>query len=448
MKHYIHFLKLYGLKNIIANYSTLEDSQFEINLDDDGDLNTKVISDPIKFIRHWYVRYILNYSYCLLIFCILAWELIYVFYKTISDISYLELNIFRILNIVQFILGIYYYQTQHFKNIMIKYKKYDLYIILGFLLGLTISILMIVIYLILIIFGINMNIYSELYDMSNIYGKIVLCILFALDIFYGFNIAFSNLLIISSILIINSIKLKKYSEKLNSYVENITEELTIDSIIREYTVLKNSHSEVIENLNNIFASITVLGIIHSYFVLIKYDYYLTGINNYIEIAYLVFIELIYVFSIIRVRKSINMILGIINTPQFFSLFLSKVKFKVYDEVKDDSNSKKTSMPLILDIKENDGKTLERESTIIDIEDFETNNDKINRIKDLSLRTMIKGHENGLSLDWIILSTKLSTDWDTFEVLGFPIDDATIIEQLVAIIIGLLMILNINNTYFA
>lgn len=71
------------------------------------------------------------------------------------------------------------------------------------------------------------------------------------------------------------------------------------------------------------------------------------------------------------------------------------------------------------------------------------------IKDISLRSMIRTHENALHLqaiDWLVLNFILKDSWKNFKIFGFDIDDATIMQKTIAVIVGLFMLVNKNSIY--
>ena len=76
----------------------------------------------------------------------------------------------------------------------------------------------------------------------------------------------------------------------------------------------------------------------------------------------------------------------------------------------------------------------------------SHNKRIDLLKDLLIRNVIKSHENAESQDWIILNDKLKGDWQTFKLFGFNIDDSTLIKKTLAVITGIIMLLHLDNNF--
>ena len=70
--------------------------------------------------------------------------------------------------------------------------------------------------------------------------------------------------------------------------------------------------------------------------------------------------------------------------------------------------------------------------------------RIDLLKDLSIRNVIKSHENAESLDWMVLNDKLRGAWENFKLFGFEIDDATLVKKTIAVVTGLIMLLHLDN----
>jgi len=278
-----------------------------------------------------------------------------------------------------------------------------------------------------------------------------LVVLLSFNTFYSYSIFFTNLLIFSSIFIIHSINIRHYTEKLTEYVKNNTEELTTESVIKDYSELKAQHTKSVSKLNNMFSSITVIGILSGYFMSINFGTKFLGIFNYIEIVCFLITEAIYLYSISRVKLSSSGVASIINSPLFVSRFLSRSPLEEFASDIIFNNSDE-----IEEIKENNNlvRRTSKNNDLMIMEKINNNlsnhgkTKKIDFIKDLSIRSVIKNHENAESLDWIVLNFKLNSPWENFKLFGFEIEDTTLIQKTTAVLTGLLMLLHLNDTFLS
>ena len=286
----------------------------------------------------------------------------------------------------------------------------------------------------------NIIIYKEIWDNFNTIGKIVLTIILFISKFYSYGVFFINLTIFSSTFIIHSIEIKSYTERLESYVDNNEDSLTIESITKDYSELKTQHTQSVVKLNNIFSSVTIFGIIGSYFITINFDTNFISPLHFVDACCFLITEIVYIYSISRVKLNVSDIQSIINSPKFVSRYLSRVHLEEFtgeltSSSITDSGSIIEEHKILKTIKKS--KKLEKDKNL---------NHKINFIKDISLRSLIKGHENAEGIDWIILNFKLGGNWENFKLLGFDIDDDTLIKKTFAVVIGLIMLLNLNNIF--
>jgi len=83
----------------------------------------------------------------------------------------------------------------------------------------------------------------------------------------------------------------------------------------------------------------------------------------------------------------------------------------------------------------------------DLRPTENNNELVNEIreiKDMCKRTMIKSFEIVNYVKWQSIHRKLAESWDSFNILGFELDDSTLATKTITVIIGFFMILNLNS----
>ena len=113
-----------------------------------------------------------------------------------------------------------------------------------------------------------------------------------------------------------------------------------------------------------------------------------------------------------IRNKVDDISKIIGSTKFISRFLSRQK-------------------------------LESFTSELNNNEIDDKSKKIDYIKDLSIRNVIKIHENAEYLDWIVLNNKLNGNWDQFQILGFDIQDTVLLQKIIGIVIGFFMLVNFN-----
>jgi len=377
-----------------------------------------------------YLYNIINLLIPILILCIIIFPIIYAIIRAISDkdIRYVTGILFRFLFIFQYIFGYTYYKKNNYKKMIKRIHDYKYILKIGLICSTILSIVISLITIILLIKESDVNIFSDEYNKLNLTTQIIIGIAIFINTYFSYNIFLINLLVFAYIFLIHSLYIKKYTDKLKKYINNNTDELTITSIINEYSKLKAQYTKSVKNINNIFSSIIIIGVISGYFMIVNYNTKFFNKISYIEIICFLIISIIYIYSINNIKQKVSDIITIINSPKFSEKFLSRV---ILNQIK----SKKDK--------------LSKEKTLKDITKILSNKSKSNKkntnlIKDIAFRNMIKSHENAESLDWLILMDKLNSNWEAFKLFGFDIEDATIIKKIIAIIVGLVMILNLND----
>ncbi len=180
-------------------------------------------------------------------------------------------------------------------------------------------------------------------------------------------------------------------------------------MIQDFTLLKSDHASSIDKLNNIFSGLTIIGLISSYFIIINYFDGYNSILNYIDLALYIILQVSYIYVISMVGNSVSDMKSIVNSTNFINRYLSRTSLDTfyYDEEIGDK-------------------------------------DQLVLLRDMNVRTMIKNNENAESIDWIVLNTKLSEQWETFELLGYKMDDTTLIQNIIGLSGGIFMILGLNK----
>ena len=462
MTYYTKFLKVYGLQELISINKSYDnddndDQSVELNsvaieIDSDQNVVKKVVDENTSFYRSSLLRLPFNILYFLFVTVSKSWPLVYAIIQAVKekDIRYLTSNVFTALFVIQYFLGMLYYRTSHYKKTMKRNKAYSKYITIGsYILGI-ISILIAASAVALLLLETNVNTYTELYKDANTVSKVFIGITLFLDQFYNYGIFFTNLIVFASVFIIHSLQVRKYTEKLDKNVENHTEELTIESIIKDYSSLKSQHTKSVLTMNNLFSSITLLGLISAYFMTINFDTKFVGVLHYVETVCFLITECVYIYAISRVKLSVSTIGAIINSAKFITRFLSRSEMEQFAGEYIDDKSEPSVRLRTGGKKSNKGPSCRstkdlKQSLLANNRNVIHSRHKIDLIKDLSMRSVIKNHENAESLDWVVLNNKLGDSWENFKLFGFDIDDSTLAKKTVAVVTGLIMLLHLNNS---
>lgn len=456
MSYYNIFLKTYGLQELISinknddnddnDDQTIELNSVAIEIDNNHNVIKKVVDKDTSFYRNSWLRLPFNMLYCLFVTTCISWTLVYAIIRAVkeNDIRYITSNIFTALFVIQYFLGMLYYKTSHYKKTMKRHKSYSTYIIRGSYVSSIVSVLIAVFAVTLLLLDENVNTYTDVYKDAPIISKVFIVITLFLDQLYSYGIFFTNLIIFTSVFIIHSLQIRKYTEKLETNVEDNAEELTIESIIKDYSSLKAHHTKSVLTMNNLFSTITLLGVLSAYFMTINFDTKFVGMLHYVEIVCFLITESIYIYAISRVKLSVATIGSIINSAKFITRFLSRSDMEQFaGEYIISQQDDKSLIDSRIKHKRKDKSS----NKSIPTNDKNSINDKhkIDLIKDLSMRSVIKNHENAASLDWVVLNNKLGGAWENFKLFGFEINDSTLAKKTIAVVTGLIMLLHLNNS---
>jgi len=477
-----------------------------------NDIESNVIPAKNKYYQRSYIKLPMNYIYMLFVLSIILWMPIFSIYSAFvnKNIAYVTSSIFDYMYVTQYLFGVYYYQKDHYFVSLQKNKIYKKPLYIAILGAGMFSILISIISFILIITDQNTNYYLSVYRTLTDIQKVFFIIGIFFQKAYSYYIFLINVIMFFSVFVIHGVNIRKYASDFATYIEGNFDNLTIQSVIKDFSDLKEYHTESVDKLNNLFSSTSVIGIVASYFLLINYNSSFVGYISFFDIILFVVIEYIYFFAITRVRSAVGDISDIVNSPRFIEIFVSKNQFNTifgdtYDTYKshknDNRNARKNSKEKIPDAYSNMEKKktfdilnqLRRGSVKNEQDDMEkfksmnrtlpkvfvqSENDtemdsekssksgnanrslkrslssdsltseekKINFIKDLSLRNTVKSTEIAESVDWLILNQKLNGEWANFRILGFQINDTDMAKKLIAIVGGFLMLTNAGRMF--
>lgn len=347
-----------------------------------------------------------NVIYNVVILLLISWPFIYSIVLSIinANLKFVTENIFQFLFIVQYITGSIYFNNKHLYNILrSKVRKpftYTIWMYTGFIVSVILSIIVLVLYTL----NIKISAYSEI-NSINIWVKILVCTLLFLEKLFSYTSFFTNMITFLYIMVHHKGTIENLNKKLcdlrsNDFSNNIS------TVSEEFFRMRQEYGKTIKNLNYIFSTLNIVGLVAFYFALknVKGKTYI--IMELINVCIFVIIELLYILSINKVKINIDKIKEEMTSINYVSQILSKSKD-------------------YLIVKNSTGDTLH----------------EISYHSKLSAITSVKSAD---TLEWIIMKEILNVEWDTFKFLGFSITDSYIIQKIFGFMITILIAKDISD----
>lgn len=422
MLFYDFFLKLYALK---FPFSVIDSDEIELNELVITVANNEIQENAIvKSNRNkpWLVFGIL---YFIFVSFLLGWQCVYSIVRSIIKLDgrYFTVSIFCFMYLGQFIAGAIFYNGKYFDKTIKKLVPYHTVILIMLIVSNVISVILAIISVILLIDGFTIVNYTHLYNESEYLGKVILAIMVFTESIYTYNIFFINIAIFAIILHFQRINISKYLTKMNDIIDGNTQHIKITNIIEEFSKMQSYYGKSVANLNMIFTTITVIGLIGSYFTIINIGTSFSGIFSYINMSLFFCIEAVYIYSIRKINDTKRDIRVLIGSGTFIRKFLNK----------------NTMNPIYADVY-NDYKDIDNIYKDIGNENA---NDSIDLLKTITVRSIIISTENGIELDWIVLYNKLSENWAPFQLFGYDFNDTDIIQKLTFLALGISAVIRLN-----
>jgi hypothetical protein len=417
-------LKIFGLRGWInGNYNKSNIlKQVIIEVDEEDNVDEKYVYKNDFLYKIRFIEKPANYIYFVMIMFILIADPIFNIVISIlyNDIRYVSGNIFSFLYLIQYIFGLSYFSSFHYKRITKRNEKYQKLILAAIVIFLILAFILSSLVFVLLPLNINIVSYYLTYSaITNVYLKVLFLIGIFISKFISYSILFINIVTFASIFILQSHDINKYSNKLEKIIKSNGSKFSIESITREYTEKKEYHSLCIEKLNLQFSSITIAGVLSGYFAAVNAANGFTGTYNYINLACFLLSEILYIYAITKVKNNVSKITDIIGSEKFNDKFLKRTYLE----------------------------SIEMANTMIsEASEQDNNKDSLKRIKEITLRNLILSVENGRGVDWNILTTKLKYQWSNFTILGFEVDDSKRIQQCIAIIGGFVMVSGLKTRF--
>jgi hypothetical protein len=350
------------------------------------------------------IVYILNIIYTIFIFLLIIFPFVGSVNKSINEhtVKPITDNLYQLLFIVQFILGKIYFSSNHlYSKIGNLENFYSIWMFIGFLSSIIMAISSVVFFNI----GIFVDGYTNIYNNLSLNNTIGLSILLFIEKVYSYLSFFINLITFSTIMKFHCIKIIKYNYQLEN-INNSTICEVINKVAHDFTQMKTEFSDSIISLNYIFSSLNIIGGLSIYFTIKQ----LSSIINILDIcnmAIFVIIEIFYIYSIYNVRQSIDSIKEKFNSPTIISRILSN------------KNSVQTN-------KHFDAKTLDYSQLIFN--------------------TLVTANISKEAISYSILNNLLSFEWETFNIFGYQITDAYLIQKIFGFLLLYLTAVNLQEIF--
>lgn len=446
---YTNLSKLYGLLDIISNDDNLTESSDNTmitviyNEKGEEEVQETTIEKEKSCYQKNCCRFTINGTYKMFILLILLGGCIIPIVQSIitKNIKPLFNSIFTYMFFIQYVSGVILHGSDYYKMIQKKIHSHGYDKIIGMTYFCFFGVASLLSFI--PIFDSNINLSNNTMVFYNVF--------IIVNRFVSYNIFFANSTLFVLMMYLHCCQIEKYKESLTKMINDNIAEVNINSIIEEYTEIKNDYSTTVGSMNNLCASIIVFTIIGTYFTIIN----IVGntVYSYIDTACGLAILVGYIISITIITNVVNDIKSLIDSPKFLSMFLQKNTFATMrGDIYKDYDLNETT-PLVSPLKKKNmanTKSINNQIIIENIEQVPTHEDinkKTDAIKTIVLKNMIISTETGISIDWIVLYTKLSDPWERFMVCGFEINDSQIFQQMVALAgmaLGVLEISKIIN----
>lgn len=375
-------------------------------LNDNLDINEKITN------KNYYIRTFINYIYISVITCLLSWNYIYsIIYSLIyCDFKYLTDNMFQLLFITQYIFGYVYFSKNHLYDIL----KSNTFKPLTYTFWLYIAIFCSIIFTSLTVILLNVNqdiiIYSQIINSTSCaWIKILINVLLFVEKFFSYLCFFVNMITFSYVKIHNKKKIESFNNTLSSHSTNSISHI-VNIVSEEFFKMRKEHNLTIDNLNYIFSSANITGLIALYFTIKNINNKTFYIMEIINVIIFLVIESIYLYCINSVKQSIDNIKEeMVSVNSISQIFNKSEDFVIIN-----------------------------------------NNNKINDIfEEMNYHSKISAIESVKSaetLTWIIMKDILDSEWDSFKFLGFTIDDSYIIQKIFGIILTIMIAKDLSDGF--
>ena len=390
MRLIYNILKCLGYYN--KSFETHDDDDMFIY--DDSGFNINLVGEPEpNHNPHTKCIYLYNF----IIISILSWGLIYSLYIVIAnkDWPYLYKSAFRLFILVQYIIGMIYFKSNHIISKFHKHNKLVAKTRIALIISFVCVFVLCITNIFLIIYDKNIFIYSSIYSMNKL-GSIFLHLV---ETFYSYLSFFTNTSIFVITMVYHRYRLTYYKNNLTTYADSsISLAQKINSIITEYSNLKEDHNYTIKKLSPFFIALSIGGIVHSYCMALLYTDYTISVSEILNTVMLLIILIIYIYSFQIVANSLVDINSIVNSPIFINNCIRK-------------NVSEKELPTVL------------------------NNQITNeQIYNIVVQSYITNVESSEFESWLMLTHIIKQPWEYFSLFGLiEMNGSNMVQKLISIL---------------
>lgn len=390
-------------------------------------------------------RKILTTLYEIFIFVTIMWSVIYGLYMSIrdKDISHFGRTWFQILFALQYYYAIKYFAHNHFYENIVCNKNLHWYISISVPLSLFISFVLAIMNVVLLNHNYKYHVYDEIYNNTDVTGKVFLSIALFMDSIYSYLTFTVNACVFSVNMLYHRTTVTNYAGSLTSYIKNsINTVRKLNNVAVEYAQMKNRFDNTVTLLTPFFSTLNFIGFITIYFYLDALNNNKLSVMEYINLVLFFVTEFVYLISIQAVNTNINNIGDIITSNSVITTFFGHKQFS-------------RNMP-INDLSEKDGPSVMNEE-MDDIKLVDpiksTNDDDINEITEkqnknfqnvespntgMIRQIMVSTISTDQMMDWLLLRDIINNRWRTFRIFGVEFTDTRLIAKLFGIFVTILM----------
>lgn len=349
---------------------------------------------------------ILKIVYNIFITVILSWTVIFSLYGAIAigNQYYFYRSAFQCIFTLHYVLLLIYFRSNHFSNVVQKSKKlntiFDILSICSIVLSLLVTVGSV---LETCLTSASTNVYSDLFHyIDSPSGKWGIIILLIFNTLYNYLTFFMTILIYCIIMVNHKTNIVNYKHTIDEYIKTSTKlSNKIGIMTKDFSILHDEFSETVERLNKFFSVLNIFGLI-GLFITIKsmINGNFNFINIFNSILFLI-VDYVYISITQKVRKIVSDVTTIATSP----LFIHKIL-----------------------------KTQENINVTIDNDPF-----TVEKIGKITEKCLIYNAIQNETLEWLVLYSTLTQEWETFKILGIEITDSTIIQKIVGIFVGFIIV---------
>ena len=358
--------------------------------------------------------YFLNVIYICFILATVSWKPIYKIIH-IDKYPHWMANSFMYIIPLQYLVELNYFRTSHFYKTLSTNPGYANILNYYSICVLAASIIAAISSVFLYMFTNDVDMYKKesFYSVNELILLGIVCIF---EHFFSYCIFFCSIFTFSTVFTVHSIAMHKFAKFVNDMRYDTT---SINEIYEEYIVHKKEYEKSVEYLNTMFATTTILGGLATYgvFIHLPIGKFVIDIFDISYIILYIIAEIVYFYSIHKVREAINMINTTIFSGSFTKKYLSRQPFQ---------ESSLSIHPSIKSFKDID---LSHETEETRLLSLSNNINKMSRhISCIS--TNINDSMN--SNDWVVLSMLVKRPWDNFTLLGFQVENAGFAQRILTV----------------